>query len=79
MYKFWSKLFILIIIVFFSSCSEKKVKLFSKLSKGETGIDFRNILKESGEMNVMKYSYFPEITDGQESNSDISLPAAAHW
>ena len=58
MIKFHSKLFILITAVLISACSEKKANLFSKLSEGQTGIDFRNILNESDEMNVLKYSYF---------------------
>lgn len=58
MKKFGIKLIILIITIFSASCTEEKLKLFSKLDEGETGIDFRNILDESDEMNVLKYSYF---------------------
>ena len=33
-------------------------KLFTLLDKGETDIDFRNMLAEGDELNVMNYSYF---------------------
>ncbi|MEY3368501.1 MAG: hypothetical protein RI973_1656 [Bacteroidota bacterium] len=33
-------------------------QLFTKLSKSQTGIDFRNILQESEAMNVLLYQYF---------------------
>ena len=52
------KLIFLFITILFSACSKEKLKLFSRLDEGETGIDFRNILEESDEMNVLKYSYF---------------------
>lgn len=41
-----------------SSCGNKDDKLFTELSKGDTGIDFRNMLAEGEELNVMNYSYF---------------------
>jgi len=42
----------------FVGCKNTPSKLFTKLDKTETGIDFRNILEESPEMNVLNYSYF---------------------
>src|SRR6201994_4624324 len=41
------------------SCAKKKQSLFTKLSVSETGIDFRNLLKENNEQyNVMTNPYF---------------------
>jgi enediyne biosynthesis protein E4 len=41
------------------SCKEKKQTLFTRLSESETGIDFRNLLKEDNEQfNVMTNPYF---------------------
>ncbi|MEO0334449.1 MAG: VCBS repeat-containing protein, partial [Bacteroidota bacterium] len=43
-----------------SSCSENASdeQLFTLLSPNDTGIKFKNILRESEEFNVMKYGYF---------------------
>ncbi|MDP3468078.1 MAG: VCBS repeat-containing protein [Daejeonella sp.] len=41
-----------------SGCTKKNDKLFSLMDEDETGIDFRNLLQESDDMNVMNYSYF---------------------
>ncbi|MEM6840737.1 MAG: VCBS repeat-containing protein [Bacteroidota bacterium] len=43
-----------------SSCSEQASdeRLFTLLSSSDTGIKFKNILRESEEFNVMKYGYF---------------------
>lgn len=47
------------VIFLFAACGEKgSDKLFTKLSKSDTGINFRNILQESDEMNVLLYQYF---------------------
>ncbi len=47
------------VIFLFAACGEKGGgKLFTKLSKSDTGINFRNILQESDEMNVLLYQYF---------------------
>src|SRR5258707_3424071 len=54
----------LIIILLGLSCivscsSEKDSKLFTKLSKNETGVDFRNLLQEDHpEFNIIYYPYF---------------------
>jgi len=50
--------YLLVLSVVFVSCGEKDSKLFTKLSKGKTGIDFRNTLEETNELNVLNYSYF---------------------
>jgi len=41
-----------------SGCSSKSDKLFTLLDEDDTGIDFRNMLREGDDMNVMNYSYF---------------------
>ncbi len=41
-----------------SGCTSKNDKLFTLLDEDDTGIDFRNMLRESDDMNVMNYSYF---------------------
>jgi hypothetical protein len=49
------------LLLFISSCTlnKGKPKLFSKLSPDETGIDFRNLLKEDNpEFNIVLYPYF---------------------
>ena len=39
-------------------CKQDATKLFTKLDQDKTGINFRNILFESKEFNVLNYSYF---------------------
>lgn len=51
-------IYTLLLSVFIQSCGNPDSKLFTLLDKGETGIDFRNILDESPDMNVLNYSYF---------------------
>jgi hypothetical protein len=41
-----------------SACTNSKEQLFTSLKKGRTGIDFRNLLIESPELNVLNYQYF---------------------
>ncbi|WP_276361777.1 VCBS repeat-containing protein [Daejeonella sp. H1SJ63] len=41
-----------------SACGSNDNKLFTLMKKGDTGIDFRNILEEGQDLNVMNYSYF---------------------
>jgi hypothetical protein len=43
--------------LFIISCKSDD-KLFTSLSKSETGLDFRNILEESEDLNVLNYTYF---------------------
>jgi len=52
---FWTGSLILLF-----ACAEQATEdqLFTKLSSAETGIKFKNILRESEEFNVMKYGYF---------------------
>ncbi len=41
----------------FFSCEEGKDQMFTKLSSGKTGIDFRNTIKETKEFNTLSYMY----------------------
>lgn len=41
-----------------NGCTNKNSQLFTLLDEDETGIDYRNMLRESDDMNVMNYSYF---------------------
>ncbi len=43
---------------FVAGCNGAKNTLFRHLSKNESGIDFRNIIKENDELNVLNYTYF---------------------
>ncbi|MDN5200297.1 VCBS repeat-containing protein [Fulvivirgaceae bacterium BMA10] len=40
------------------ACEKKQDKLFTNLPANHTGIEFKNVLKETEEFNVMKYGYF---------------------
>ena len=45
--------------ILMSSCKDNDKKLFTRLSEDETGIDFRNLLKEDNpEFNIVLYPYF---------------------
>lgn len=46
-------------IAVFTSCKEEKLKLFTKMKGNETGIDFKNELKEDNpDFNILTYPYF---------------------
>jgi enediyne biosynthesis protein E4 len=49
---------LIILIIFITTACQSEDKLFTSLSKGDTGLDFRNILEESEELNVLNYTYF---------------------
>ena len=51
-------LFIAFTLLFFGCGKDDDRRLFSKLSTSKTGINFRNILQESEDMNVLLYQYF---------------------
>jgi enediyne biosynthesis protein E4 len=40
------------------ACNSVDKQQFTKLTKGETGVDFRNRLEDSEDMNVLRYIYF---------------------
>ena len=47
------------IVLFLNGCKQKTNTLFSRLSESETGITFRNLLKEDNpEFNILFYPYF---------------------
>ena len=45
------------IFLFITSCQSED-KLFTSLSRSQTGLNFRNILEESEDLNVLNYTYF---------------------
>jgi ASPIC and UnbV. len=48
-----------LIILFTAACNRSKPKLFTRLSADETGINFRNLLKEDNpDFNIVLYPYF---------------------
>ena len=51
-------LFLITSIIFSITACQSDDKLFTNLSKSKTGINFRNILQESEELNVLNYMYF---------------------
>ncbi len=55
----FSILFILSLIIFFSSCQEeRKTSLFVSHTSENTGIDFNNILEETDSFNIIQYLYY---------------------
>lgn len=48
----------LLLIGLLYSCTDSKKQMFTPLSKGRTGVDFRNLLIESPDLNVLNYQYF---------------------
>lgn len=63
-------LLIFSLFLIFQSCKNESSTLFTMLSKERTGINFRNILQESPEINVLTYSYF--YNGGGVSIGDIN-------
>lgn len=51
-------LYMVCLTVFFACKSDDHSTLFTQLDEGKTGVNFRNLLQESKEMNVLVYSYF---------------------
>jgi enediyne biosynthesis protein E4 len=46
------------LIIFITTACQSDDKMFTSLSKSSTNINFRNILEESEELNVLNYTYF---------------------
>jgi hypothetical protein len=57
-YSFVCCLLLFLVTGLFTGCHEKKPVLFHRLSNSESGIDFRNLIEENEEMNVLNYTYF---------------------
>jgi hypothetical protein len=55
---FKKTIFPIISILILAACKDDRSKLFTRLEEGRTGINFRNLLQESEEMNLLVYSYF---------------------
>jgi hypothetical protein len=56
-YKAWLQVLGLSVLLL-DSCKDDESKLFTKLTSGRTGINFRNILRENEQANVLQYTYF---------------------
>ena len=54
----WQIPAMLFFICLFNSCSRKEPPLFTLVPAETTGIDFKNILKENADANVLNYAYF---------------------
>lgn len=53
-----SFVFLLLLLIAVSCGKEKDKKLFTELSSGDTGIKFKNLVKETEQFNVLTYGYF---------------------
>ncbi|NHE59145.1 VCBS repeat-containing protein [Cyclobacterium plantarum] len=51
-------LFLFLLLIGFSCKRENPNALFSELSSGTTGVEFKNLVRESDEFNVLTYGYF---------------------
>ena len=49
---------ILLFLIFFSCSKEDNDKLFTELSSDDTGIRFKNLVRETEEFNVLVYGYY---------------------
>ncbi|WP_163382332.1 VCBS repeat-containing protein [Cyclobacterium sp. SYSU L10401] len=58
MYPFRSLCFLCITLIAISCTKENPNALFTELASSDTGIDFKNLVKESDEFNVLTYGYF---------------------
>ena len=52
------QILLITLMIFFATACQSDDKLFTSLSKSQTGINFRNILQESEDLNVLNYMYF---------------------
>ncbi|MEO8109050.1 MAG: VCBS repeat-containing protein [Ginsengibacter sp.] len=56
--KYFLIAYLVFLVVIIQSCKDEASTLFTKLNAGETGIDFKNTLREDENANVLKYTYF---------------------
>lgn len=61
---------IFLILFLISACKSNGKKFFSKLSENESGINFKNVIQESVDLNIFKYTYF--YNGGGVSIGDIN-------
>ncbi len=47
-----------LLVLLLMGCSSHQTTLFTSLTPDQTGIQFRNILKENDKANVLEYTYF---------------------
>lgn len=50
--------FLLLLLLYLTSCSDDQLTMFTKLSVNDTGIRFKNLLRETENFNVLNYGYF---------------------
>ena len=58
MFRFFTCLFFLSVVIASVSCSNKSAHLFTLLDENKTGINFQNTIFEDGPLNVSNYIYF---------------------
>ncbi|MDJ1506697.1 VCBS repeat-containing protein [Xanthocytophaga agilis] len=58
LYKRLHYFFLSCFILFYSCHHSDHSTLFTRLSENQTNINFRNLIQESEDMNIMRYSYF---------------------
>ena len=56
--KYFLEAFLFFIVVIMQGCGKDESHLFTQLNSDRTGIDFKNILKEDANANVLNYTYF---------------------
>jgi len=49
---------VFLLVILFSSCGDDRSTLFTELSSSKTNIDFKNLLRESEDFNVLTFGYF---------------------
>src|SRR5687768_11355036 len=62
-------------LIFLSCQKEDANKLFTELSSDDTGIAFKNLVRETEEFNVLVYGYFHQgggVAIGDVNNDDLA-------
>jgi enediyne biosynthesis protein E4 len=73
MFKYYFSL-VSFLSLLFGSCKNDDATLFTLLDKSSTGIDFRNIFRDDGELNMENYIYFYNgggVAIGDINNDDL--------
>ncbi|HEY9490197.1 MAG TPA: VCBS repeat-containing protein, partial [Chryseosolibacter sp.] len=66
--------FFCFIIIPLSCKKEKDLKLFSEISPNDTGIEFKNLVRETEEFNILTYGYFHQgggVAIGDVNNDSL--------
>src|SRR5688572_4790249 len=68
-------IYFLLFLLAISSCSKQEdLKLFTELSPDDTGVKFKNLVRESEEFNVLTYGYFHQgggVAIGDVNNDSL--------